>query len=286
MITLKAPAKINWSLDVVGKRDDGYHEILSLMQCITLGDSLVFEHSDALDVITDALIPPGENLVHKAMLLLKKRAGVRAGARITLNKEIPLAAGLGGGSSDAASALLGLNLLWDLGLTNYELAGFGEGLGSDVPFFFDGPAAVIEGRGETVSPVSLRRSHHILLVKPHIGISSAWAYAELDSLAADGVLTKKDNNIKLLCQALERGDFSSVSSLRGNDLEQPVIRRYPVIAEIKAKLLERGALFSSMSGSGPTVYGVFESEHDAFRAMEFMLPHWCRTASTVTESGE
>ncbi len=113
MITLKAPAKINWSLNVLGRRDDGFHDILSLMQCITLSDSLVFEHSDTADIITDASIPPRDNLVHKAMLLLKERSGVKEGARITLTKEIPMAAGLGGGSSDAACTLMGLNLLWE-----------------------------------------------------------------------------------------------------------------------------------------------------------------------------
>lgn len=286
MITLKAPAKINWSLNVFGKRDDGYHDILSLMQCITLSDSLVFEHSDTVDIITDAPIPPGDNLVHKAMLLLKESSGVKEGARITLRKEIPMAAGLGGGSSDAASTLMGLNLLWNLGLTEHELARIGETVGSDVPFFFHGPVSVIEGRGEIVSPVRLGISHAVLLVKPHIGISSAWAYAELDMVSMGQELTKKDNNIKLFCLALEKGDFSLLSSIRRNDLEPLVIKRYPVVAEIREKLLERGALFSSMSGSGPTVYGVFENEHEALKAMEHMVPHWCRIVRTVTGISE
>jgi len=281
MITLRAPAKINWSLNVFGKRDDDYHDILSLMQCITLSDSLVFEHSDTLDVITEAPVPLSDNLVYKAMLLLKERWGGGAGARITLNKEIPMAAGLGGGSSDAASTLMGLNLLWNLGLTKHELAKIGEPLGSDVPFFFHGHASVIRGKGEVVSPVRLGISRAILLVKPHIGISTAWAYAELDRVSAGRVLTKKDNNIKLFCQALERGDFPLLASIQRNDLEPLVIRRYPVIAEIKEKLLKRGALFSSMSGSGPTVYGVFGNENDALKAMEYMLPHWCRVVETI-----
>ena len=281
MITLKAPAKINWSLNVFGKRDDGYHDILSLMQCITLSDSLVFEHSDTLAVITDAPIPRGDNLVHKAMALLKEGSGVKEGARITLSKEIPVAAGLGGGSSDAASTLMGLNLLWNLGLTKHELAKIGETLGSDVPFFFHGPASVIRGRGEIVSPVRLGISRAVLLVKPHIGISTAWAYAEWDRVSARGVLTTKDNNIKLFSLALERGDFPLLLSIRRNDLEPLVIRRYPVIGEIKEKLLENGALFSAMSGSGPTVYGVFGNEDDALKAMEYMLPHWCRIVETI-----
>jgi 4-diphosphocytidyl-2-C-methyl-D-erythritol kinase len=281
MITLKAPAKINWSLTVLDKRDDGYHNILSLMQRITLSDSLVFEHSESMEVVTDAPIPLSDNLVRRAMMLLKDRRGAKGGARITLHKEIPMAAGLGGGSSDAATALMGLNLLWNLGLGKHELAQMGASLGSDVPFFFHGPASVIKGRGEIVTPFSPGKSHTVLLVKPHLEISTAWAYAELDRVSAGRVLTKKDNNIKLFCQALEREDFPLLSSIRRNDLEPLVIRRYPVIAEIKEKLTERGAYFSSMSGSGPTVYGIFGNENDALKAMEDMLPHWCRIVRTV-----
>ncbi len=285
MITLDAPAKINWLLNVFGKRDDGYHDILSLVQRVTLSDSLVFERSDTLEVVTEAPIPPGDNLVYRAMVLLHERMGKGGGARITLRKEIPMAAGLGGGSSDAATTLMGLNLLWNLGLSTRELSQIGETLGSDIPFFFRGPISIIRGRGEIVSPARVEKSHTLLLIKPHIGISTAWAYAELDRTAAGRILTKKDNNIKLFCLALERGDFPLLSSLAKNDFEPVVIRRYPVIGEIKERLLERGALFSAMSGSGPTLYGVFRTEKDARKAMEHMLPHWCRIARTVTGSG-
>ncbi len=284
MITVNAPAKINWSLNVFDKRDDGYHDILSLIQCITLSDSLVFEPSDALEVVTDAPIPLGDNLVYRAMVTLKERGGRGGGARVTLHKEIPIAAGLGGGSSDAASALMGLNLLWNLGLSREALSRIGETLGSDVPFFFRGPVSIIGGRGEIVSPARVERSHALLLVKPHVGISTAWAYAELDRVSSGGVLTKKDNNIKLFCQALERGDFPLLSSFARNDFESVVVGKYPVIGEIKERLREKGALFSSMSGSGPTLYGVFRNENDAVKAMEYMLPHWCKVVRTVTGS--
>lgn len=283
MIILEAPAKINWSLSVLEKRQDGYHDILSLMQLVTLGDSLVFEHSDVLEVISDVPVPVSDNLVYKAMALLKERSGCRAGARITLRKEIPMAAGLGGGSSDAAVTLSGLNLLWNLGMEKGRLAEIGQELGSDVPFFFHGPLSVISGRGELVSPVAPGRSCVLLLVKPQIAVSTAWAYAELDRVTDKRVLTKKDNNIKLFCQALEQGDFALLSSMRRNDLEPPVIRRYPEIGGIREELLKRGALFSSMSGSGPTVYGVFRNERDAMKALEHMLPNWCRVVRTVTD---
>ena len=267
---------------MLGKRDDGYHNIVSLMQRVTLSDSLVMQNSPAVEVVTGADIPRAENLVYKAVKLMKERAGIVAGVKITLHKEIPLAAGLGGGSSDAAATLTGLKSLWDLDFTPSDLAGLGEVLGSDVPFFFHGPVSVVEGRGEIVSPVELGKSYPLLLVKPVISISAAWAYAEYDKASPSGeVLTKKHNNIKLFCQALERGDFGFLSSLQGNDLEPLVVRRYPVIGEIKHTLMLRGARFSSMSGSGSSVFGVFDSELDAENAREYMSPHWCRVVRTL-----
>ncbi|GAB4413011.1 MAG: 4-(cytidine 5'-diphospho)-2-C-methyl-D-erythritol kinase [Thermodesulfovibrionales bacterium] len=281
MLTLNAPAKINWFLSVFGKRKDGYHEIQSLMQYVTLSDSIGFEYSDDIEVVTDADIPLEDNLVYKAAVLLKKATGSGAGVRVTLKKEIPLSAGLGGGSSDAAFTLLGLNQLWNLNLTGEELIRLGARLGSDVPFFFNGPAALVEGRGDIVSAVRLNRPYTILLVKPLIGVSSSWAYAELDRFPRQEVLTKGDNNIKLFCQALEKGDFSLLSSILRNDLEPFVIKRYPVIGDIKHTLMFKGARFSSMSGSGPTVFGVFETEEKARKAMEHMSPNWCRIVNTV-----
>jgi len=282
MFTLNAPAKINWFLNVLGRRKDGYHDIVSLMQCITLSDSLVMENSPRVEVLTGADIAREENLVYKAAKLMREKTGSVSGVKITLHKEIPLAAGLGGGSSDAAATLIGLKRLWNLDCTPRDLAGLGEALGSDVPFFFYGPVSVVEGRGEVVSPVELRKSYHLLLVKPEISISAAWAYAEYDKVSQSReVLTKKHNNIKLFCQALGRGDFAFLSSLQGNDLEPLVVRRYPVIGEIKRSLMLRGALFSSMSGSGSSVFGVFDSERHAENAREYMSPHWCRVVRTL-----
>jgi 4-diphosphocytidyl-2-C-methyl-D-erythritol kinase len=282
MLTLNAPAKINWFLNVLGRRKDGYHDIVSLMQCITLSDSLVMENSPSVEVLTGADIPKEENLVYKAAKLMREKTGIVSGVKITLHKEIPLAAGLGGGSSDAAATLIGLKRLWNLDYTPRDLAGLGEALGSDVPFFFHGPVSVVEGRGEVVSPVELTKSYHLLLVKPEISISAAWAYAEYDKVSQSReVLTKKHNNIKLFCQALGRGDFAFLSSLQGNDLEPLVVRRYPVIGEIKRSLMLRGALFSSMSGSGSSVFGVFDSERHAENARGYMSPHWCRVVRTL-----
>jgi len=133
---LKAPAKINWSLSVIGKRQDGYHDVVTLMQCLSIWDSLTFALAKRLEVITEAPIPPESNLVYRAAMALRGVTGSTLGARITLDKRIPLGAGLGGGSSDAAAALAGLNRLWDLGLDRRALMEVGGGLGSDVPYFF------------------------------------------------------------------------------------------------------------------------------------------------------
>lgn len=284
MLTLRPPAKINWFLNVFDKRADGYHDILSLMQLVSLSDLLTFENSDEIEVVTEAAIPLNNNLVYRSAVLLKEFSGIKQGARIELKKEIPMAAGLGGGSSDAAYTMIGLNRLWNLNLTVHELMKLGERLGSDIPFFFQGPIALVEGRGEKVSPVEIMRTYTLLLVKPQIDISTAWAYKEFQSNSA--VLTNKANNIKLLCHALESGDFSHMSSALRNDLEPYVVKRHPVINNIKNELLSKGAVFSSMSGSGPTVFGVFETEAKASEAMETLVSdNWCRVVKTVNSEG-
>ncbi len=286
-MTLTAPAKINWFLKIIGKRDDGYHEIRSLMQCVSLSDKLCFEHSEHITVVTDTPIPLEENLVYRAARMLQEISGTSQGVKITLKKEIPLAAGLGGGSSDAAVTLIGLNRFWKLGLPVDELVGLGTRLGSDIPFFFRGPAAIVEGRGDIVKPVHMR-SYILVLVKPRFEVSTAWAYREIDQ-ANDNrtrngeLLTKEDNSFTLLLHAFEKGDFTSLSSLLRNDFDPYVIRRFPVIGEIRENLLRSGALFSSMSGSGPTVFGVFGEVRDAENALERMIPHWCRTVRTLAE---
>jgi len=284
MFTLKTPAKINWFLSVLGKREDGYHEILSLMQSISLYDQLTFGYSDRIEVKTETNIPLEENLVYRAAVLLKEKLSVNKGAVITLRKEIPVSAGLGGGSSDAACALSGLNRLWELGLKDEELIKFGGMLGSDVPFFFKAPIAVVRGRGEIAARLKAVSRHIIVVVKPALGISSKWAYSEMSKLLPE--LTKRDNNIKLFCQALETQDFKSIALMMRNDLELPVIREFQVIGEIKDRLLDMGAEASLMSGSGPAVFGVFGSRgkaKDAAKAMQpSVLGGWSRVVETIT----
>ncbi len=280
-LSLRAPAKINWFLSVLGRRSDGYHDIVSPMQCVSLFDVLDFEESDCIELESEMDIPPGENLVYRAAALLREHASYRGGAKITLRKEIPSAAGLGGGSSDAAFTLIGLNRLWGLRREKEELTRLASALGSDVPFFIEGPFSLIEGRGEKVSPLAAESSVTMLLVNPGVPVAAAWAYG-----AYKTELTKKNVDIKLFCQALAGKDFSSLGSMIFNDLEKPVTARYPVVAEIKEMLIASGAVISCMSGSGPTVFGVFRSEGQALDASAKMGGHWCRVVHTLRRHDE
>jgi 4-diphosphocytidyl-2-C-methyl-D-erythritol kinase len=275
-LKLRAPAKINWFLSVLGKRDDGYHDIASPMQCVSLFDELSFEHAEDIQLISGMDVPAAENLVYRAALLLKKVSSYRKGAKITLKKNIPLAAGLGGGSSDAASALIGLNRLWGLEYGNDQLMRIAAGIGSDVPFFIEGHLSLVEGRGEKVRALKSGTTVPMLLVKPDLEISSGWAYRNCET-----ELTKKSIDIKLFCQALDGKDFARLKEMVFNDLESAVVKEYPVVAEIKKMLSENGAVVASMSGSGPTVFGVFDSTADAERASRNMGQRMCRVVSTL-----
>jgi len=280
-LSLRAPAKINWFLTILGKRKDGYHDIMSFMQCIGLYDELLFSYADTIEIVSDLDIPREDNLVYKAALLLRNYASYGKGVRIVLHKQIPSDAGLGGGSSNAAYTLLGLNILWALHLQKRELNSIGLEIGSDVPFFLNGPSAVVKGKGEQVTPLEITSPLIFLLVKPPVSVSTAWAYTSYDTYRTDG-LTKKLVDIKLFCEALLKRDFASLCTMLNNDLEGIVIEKYPVVREIKEGLLQRGAVFSAMSGSGPTVFGVFESEDKAFAVARKMGSYWCRVVTPVT----
>jgi len=278
-ISLKAPAKINWFLSVLNKREDGYHNIISPMQCVDLFDTLSFEEAEELHVLSDLDIPAEMNLVHKAAVLLKKVSLHKSGAMIELKKNIPVAAGLGGGSSDAAYTLIGLNRLWGLNFDKGVLMRLAAELGSDVPFFLAGPLALIEGRGERVTELNTEGSMIILLVKPEIAVSTSWAYNLFETR-----LTKKPVDIKLFCQALVRKNFAFLRDTVFNDLEDVVIRRFPVISDIKRRLAQDGALLSLMSGSGSAVFGVFNTKEEAVRASKNMPGQWCRVVRTLNSS--
>ncbi len=286
MITVKAPAKINWSLFVLDKRGDGYHNILSLLHCIGLYDILEFELSDTLTLESDLDIPCERNLVYKAASLLKNYSGTEKGARIILRKEIPSGAGLGGGSSDAAYTLMALNDLWELDLGKAELKALGSSLGSDVPFFFDGPLAAAEGRGERLTSWPVAKSYVLLLVKADCSVSTSWAYGSLDregeGKMASAQIENKKNNIQLTYRALAAGDIYSIAGNTHNDFEKSVIRHYPVIGAVKERLLKNGAVMALMSGSGSTVFGLFNDEIAALNASGNFQSYFCKVVKTLT----
>jgi 4-diphosphocytidyl-2-C-methyl-D-erythritol kinase len=293
MLTIKAPAKINWFLKVLRRREDGFHEIQSLMQKITLYDEISFSPSNELVIETRADIPLKENLIYKAAMLLMDSVNVDKGVVIHLKKQIPVGAGLGGGSSDAATALIGLNTLWSLELSIDQLCKIAEQIGSDVPFFLRGPVSYAHGRGERLSLCSAEKTVNILLVKPPFGVSTAWAYktlAENRSLHGEDEqnihmpeLTKKAlkvNNIRHFIRLFEKAELNGLSSFILNDLESTVINNFPVIAEIKDKLTGHGAEFSLMSGSGSTVFGVFNTRRGAEKASEHFKEYWTSVVET------
>ncbi|MDH4230442.1 MAG: 4-(cytidine 5'-diphospho)-2-C-methyl-D-erythritol kinase [Nitrospirota bacterium] len=278
-ISLKAPAKINWFLSVLNKRDDGYHDIISPVQCIDLFDILSFEEAEDVRLLSGLDIPAEENLIYKAAALLKRVSSYKYGARIELRKNIPVAAGLGGGSSDAASALIGLNRLWGLNYDRKALMNLAAEIGSDVPFFLAGTFSLIEGRGEKVTAMTTEGTMILLLAKPDISVSTAWAYNSFET-----GLTKKTVDIKLFCQALDRKNYAFLRDAVCNDLEDVVIRKYPVIGELKEKLKQNGALLSLMSGSGSAVFGVFHTFAEAARASANLKGTWCRVVRTLNST--
>ena len=299
-VKIKTPAKINLLLHVKGKREDGYHDIVTVMQAIDLYDELLIEKADNLELIcTSPDIPSDEkNLVYKAAVKLREFTGINEGARISLKKNIPVAAGLGGGSSDAAAALSGLNRLWGLGLTVETLCGLGREIGSDIPFFLRGPTAAGYGRGDELIRLSNETDYWYLLVNPGIMISTAWVYSQVD-VSADNIrcnrppldsenwigplvqpnleLTKEVVHIKIFLPDGLRLDGNNIWLFPYNDLEGVVIRRYPVIKKIKDEMVASGAMCALMSGSGSSVFGVFRDRDSAERAGRNMQHYEWRT---------
>jgi 4-diphosphocytidyl-2-C-methyl-D-erythritol kinase len=288
MLTVKSPAKINWFLKVLGLRADGFHEIQSLIQKITLYDTLRFAPSMNLILDTNTSISTEQNLVYKAAALLKDRYDIKSGALINLEKAIPMGAGLGGGSSDAAATLLGLNELWSLNLSMEELCRAAEELGSDVPFFLYGAISFVCGRGEKIVPRKAEKTLSILLVKPSFDVSTAWAYGQLSDIRSlsQPELTKKAekvNNIEHFIRNFEKAELSNIAGIVSNDLESVTIKSFPVIAEIKEMLHKQGAVYSLMSGSGPTVFGVFDSRRKAEEASWIFHDFWTAVAQTIID---
>jgi 4-diphosphocytidyl-2-C-methyl-D-erythritol kinase len=254
MLRLRAPAKLNLSLHVLGRRPDGYHELETVFERIDLADELVFEDApELLLTCDDTTLSCGEdNLVLRAARALLAHSGQRRGARIALLKRIPIAAGLGGGSSDAASALRGLNTLWDLGLRAEALVALGAALGSDVPFFLQpGPFALGRGRGERCEPLAASATLWHVLVAPRERLSTREVYA-----GARFDLTSPRPSSSMLVHALCNGSLGELATGLWNDLEPEAIRRCPPCYRILTVLRDLGCLGTLVSGSGPSVFGL------------------------------
>ena len=259
-LTVFSPAKINLYLRILGKRPDGYHELETLMVPLGFGDEItLWPHADRLKLECDnpSLPTDDSNLALRAAKRLAERCGVKQGAKIALTKRTPLAAGLGGGSSNAAAVLCGLNQLWGLQADDSMLHELAAGMGSDINFFLAGGAALCGGRGERIEAVPCKLSASVLLVNPGFGISTKWAYERWAKTAAESRLTASPPPVSLLLRALAEDDLAGVSRCLFNSLEAPSIRKFPVLELIKNTMRDNGARGALMSGSGATVFGLF-----------------------------
>ncbi|HIU64630.1 MAG TPA: 4-(cytidine 5'-diphospho)-2-C-methyl-D-erythritol kinase [Candidatus Avacidaminococcus intestinavium] len=263
----KAYAKINLGLDILGKREDGYHEVAMIMQSIALADEVELVEATTLQVNANTPeVPNGpNNLAYRAAMLMAHKFAKPPNVRISIRKKIFTAAGLAGGSADAAAVLRGLNKLWQLGLSFAELESLASELGSDVPFCVRGGTALATGRGEVVQSLVDLPELVVLVAKPPFAISTAWAYQQFS-------LNKRGNSPDILAlqKAVEQAHLPAVYQNMGNVLETVAFNEFPVLAAIKADLLAAGALVSLMSGSGPTVFGILESEENGLRIANFL----------------
>jgi 4-diphosphocytidyl-2-C-methyl-D-erythritol kinase len=261
-VHVTAPAKINLYLEVLGKRPDGYHAIETVILAVELFDELTLD-ADLSGHVTLSCDQPElstgpDNLVMKAAHLLQLRTGCRFGASMQLTKRIPWAAGLGGGSSDAAAALAGLNELWQLGLSTDQLSLIGAELGSDVSFFFHAPAALCTGRGEVVKPVAVGRAFDLVLVKPPMGLSTADVYRELGSDPQSAIRDPQS-----AMEALAEGNVEALGRSLHNRLQAPAVRLCPALAELLERLRTTGNAGSRMSGSGSCLFALCRDAREA-----------------------
>lgn len=263
LITVNGEAKINLTLDILGKRPDGYHEVSMVMQSVSLHDTLQLERiPEGIELSIDVpwLEADETNLAYRAAAKILAYGRVSGGVRIQLQKRIPMAAGLAGGSADAAAVLRGVNELYGLNLSLDELCSLAAQLGSDIPFCLCGGTMLATGRGEVLKRLPPVPAFWVVLAKPPISVSTAWAYQHYD---AEGAERHPDN--EAMCRAIAAGSREELAPLLCNVLESVTIKQYPVIAAYKEKMLQQGAMVSMMSGSGPTVFGLLGTRAAAER---------------------
>ncbi|MBQ6631159.1 MAG: 4-(cytidine 5'-diphospho)-2-C-methyl-D-erythritol kinase [Romboutsia sp.] len=270
-IELKSRAKINLSIDVLGKREDGYHLVEMIMQTIDLYDIVKITENeiDEININSNSLDIPlnKNNIVYKAAKVLKDKFNIKSGLDIFIEKNIPVAAGMAGGSCNAAAVLVGLNKLWNLNLSEKELQEIGLTLGADVPFCISGNAALAQGIGEDLTYIKgLPRDTSILVCKPNLFVSTKDVYEGLD---LDNIKDRPDNELLIKC--LEKGNIKLLSENMVNVLETVTSKMHNEISDIEKIMLDNNALGSMMSGSGPTVFGLFEKEEDALKGKGELL---------------
>ena len=259
----KAPAKINLGLDVLGKRADGYHELEMVMSSVDLADRLIMEEiaEDKIIIETNKAFLPIDkrNNVYQAASIVKKRYGINKGILIRITKNIPVAAGLGGGSTDCAAALRGMDRLWQLGLTMPELIDIGMEVGTDVPYCIYGTTAFISGKGEKVTPLRPMPQCWVVLVKPRLSVSTGKIFQEVD------LDQLHHPDIQELSDAILAEDYQRMIAAMGNSLESITIPKHPVVQQIKERMMKYGADVALMTGSGPTVFALCQKYSRAQR---------------------
>ena len=265
-VKIKAMAKVNLGLDVLRRRENGYHDVKMVMQTVDLYDELTFtkEDNEVIRITTNVgELPLNEdNLIYKAANLIFDKAGKKYGVSIHLDKNIPIAAGMAGGSTDAAATLLALNELFGFGYNKEELAEIGVKIGADVPYCIHGGTCLSEGIGEILTKLPDAPDCYIVIAKPPIGVSTKYVYENLH------IETVKDHpDMDGMVEAIQSGSLSGVTAKMGNVLETVTIKKYPEIAAMKNCLLENGAENALMSGSGPTVFGIFTKKETADKAL-------------------
>jgi 4-diphosphocytidyl-2-C-methyl-D-erythritol kinase len=278
-LRLRAPAKVNLSLAVLGTLPDGYHRVHAVLQAVSLWDEVTLRPRRRGITITcdDPDIPTDEhNLCHRAAMLVMPGGCLHRGVAVHLRKRIPAQAGLGGGSSDAAATLVGLNWLWGLGLRRYELARLAARLGADVPFFIRGGCAVGAGRGDEVTRLGAGPAVHLVLARAGVGVPTPWAYGRCEPGAGRRAP-------RVMLRAVESGSPAAVARALRNDLERAVLPARPDIAELKARLLEHGALGALMAGSGCAVFGIFSTHKAAQETAAAMSKEgvWARAVRSI-----
>ncbi len=279
-IILNSHAKINLSLDVCSKRSDGYHEVSMIMLQCGLCDSITVEKTDGEICLKSNLsfLPCDErNIAHKAAVAFFDYTGIKGGANIDMAKRIPVGAGLAGGSGNGAAVLDGLNRLYETGLTTEELCEIGVKLGADVPYCICGGTMLAEGIGEKLTPLSALPKMPVVIIKPPFGVSTPVVYSKIDEAPI-----KKRPDTPALIDAINCGDIKALCDGMVNVMEEVTIEMHPVIGTIKSELMKSGALGAIMSGSGPSVFGIFENYNDAkraaskFRKKYFAYAGWTR----------